>query len=104
MYQLVLIVIDSTPAGILAARQKKDERLFHALQDIGIYVLYMFIVVSIATFTLGDNSYQQATDIKKRILVKSFKSQKSYLCYFGCWLFSSTVTRIDLPSHYMHYI
>ena len=54
---------------ILRKKREKDDKLFNIANDLIIYVLYMFLVVSIATYTIGEGTFQQTQNIKFLIKV-----------------------------------
>ena len=57
---------------ILKIKKDRDNKLFTIANDLIIYLLYMFLVISIATFTIGEGVFRQAENIKTILNVSIF--------------------------------
>ena len=53
-------------------KKDRDNKLFTIANDLIIYLLYMFLVISIATFTIGEGVFRQAENIKTILNVSAF--------------------------------
>ena len=57
---------------ILKIKKNRDNKLFTIANDLIIYLLYMLLVISIATFTIGEGVFCQAGNIKTILNVSIF--------------------------------
>ncbi len=61
--------LDPERKEMLKKAQERDEKIFSIGNDLLMYVLYMFLVVSIATYTIGAGAFAQASNIRKILQV-----------------------------------
>ena len=64
---------------ILKIKKDRDNKLFTIANDLIIYLLYMFLVISIATFTIGEGVFRQAENIKTILNVITFVCERRNL-------------------------
>ena len=67
---------------ILKIKKDRDNKLFTIANDLIIYLLYMFLVISIATFTIGEGVFRQAENIKTILNVSIFVDERRNLQRF----------------------
>ena len=64
---------------ILKIKKDRDNKLFTIANDLIIYLLYMLLVISIATFTIGEGVFRQAENIKTILNVSIFVCERRNL-------------------------
>ncbi len=70
---------------MLREMRERDDRLFSILNDLIVYVLYMFLVVSIATYTIGSGVFVQSQSIRDLMQVSGVL--RLLLYSVGCGLY-----------------